>query len=74
MKEDTILVKNAEVLETLPNAMFRVLLPEFNTNVLATIGGKMRKHKIRVQVGDSVDVEVSPYDTSRGRIIFRHKS
>jgi len=61
------------VVEKLPNAMFRVKL-ENDHEILATTAGKMRKHRIRVSVGDRVDIEMTPYDLSRGRIKFRHKN
>jgi translation initiation factor IF-1 len=61
-----------KVLETLPNAMFRVEL-ENGHKVLAHISGKMRMHYIKILPGDKVIVELSPYDLSRGRIIFREK-
>lgn len=61
------------VTEVLPNATFRVELSNGH-NVLATIAGKMRRHRIRVLQGDRVTVEVSPYDLTRGRITFRHKN
>ena len=58
------------VLETLPNAMFRVELSNKHV-ILAHISGKMRKHFIRILPGDRVRVELSPYDLSRGRIVYR---
>lgn len=61
-----------KVLETLPNAMFRVEL-ENGHKILAHISGKMRMHYIRILPGDKVTVEVSPYDLTRGRIIYRAK-
>jgi translation initiation factor IF-1 len=70
-KEEAIIVEG-RVLETLPNAMFRVEL-ENGHKVLAHISGKMRMHFIRILPGDKVTVELSPYDLSRGRIIFREK-
>jgi translation initiation factor IF-1 len=70
-KEDSIEVKGS-VLEPLPNAMFRVEL-ENGHRVLAHISGKMRMHFIKILPGDKVTVELSPYDLSRGRIIFRDK-
>jgi len=70
-KEEAIVVEG-RVLETLPNAMFRVEL-ENGHKVLAHISGKMRMHFIRILPGDKVTVELSPYDLSRGRIIFREK-
>ncbi|MDR2624835.1 MAG: translation initiation factor IF-1 [Zoogloeaceae bacterium] len=70
-KEDTIELQG-EVLENLPNATFRVRL-ENGHEVHATISGKMRMHYIRIQTGDKVTVAMTPYDLSRGRIIFRVK-
>lgn len=71
MKEEAIEVE-AKVLETLPNAMFRVELPNGH-KVLAHVSGKMRMHFIRILPGDKVTVHLSPYDLTRGRIIFREK-
>ena len=70
-KEDAIEVTGT-VLETLPNAMFQVEL-ENKHRVLAHISGKMRKHFIRILPGDRVRVELSPYDLTKGRIVFRQK-
>ena len=70
-KEDAIEVMGT-VLETLPNAMFRVELDNKH-RVLAHISGRMRKHFIRILPGDRVQVELSPYDLSRGRITYRFK-
>ena len=71
-KEDSIEVEGT-VVETLPNAMFRVELPNGH-RILAHISGKMRMHFIRILPGDKVTVELSPYDLSRGRITYRSKS
>jgi len=71
-KEEPIEVEG-KVLETLPNAMFRVELDDNGHIVLAHISGKMRMHYIRILPGDRVTVELSPYDLTRGRIIYRHK-
>ncbi|MFK5151360.1 translation initiation factor IF-1, partial [Klebsiella pneumoniae] len=60
------------VTELLPNAMFRVTLDNGHV-VLAHTSGKMRKNRIRVLVGDKVNVEMTPYDLTKGRITFRHK-
>jgi len=60
------------VIEALPNAMFRVEL-ENGHRILAHISGKMRMHFIKILAGDKVKVELSPYDLTRGRIIYRHK-
>lgn len=70
--KDTIEVR-AVVLEPLPNAMFRVELEENKHQLLAHISGKMRKNFIRILPGDKVMVEISPYDLSRGRIVYRFK-
>ncbi len=71
-KENVIRVEGI-VKETLPNAMFRVVL-EGGHGVLAHVSGKMRMHYIRILPGDKVTLELSPYDLTRGRIILRHKS
>ena len=70
-KEDLIEVEGT-VVEPLPNAMFRVEL-ENGHKVLAHISGKMRMHYIKILPGDKVTVQLSPYDLTRGRIIFRSK-
>ncbi len=71
-KEEAIEVM-ANVLETSPNAMFRVELEDNHHEELAHISGKMRKHFIRILPGDCVLVELSPYDLNRGRITYRNK-
>ena len=68
-KEDALEVEGV-VIETLPNAMFRVEL-ENGHRVLGHISGKMRKHFIKILPGDKVIIELSPYDLSRGRIVYR---
>jgi translation initiation factor IF-1 len=60
------------VIETMPNAMFRVKL-DTGQEVLAHVSGKIRKNFIRILLGDKVTIELSPYDLSRGRITFREK-
>ena len=70
-KEETIQMQG-EIAETLPNATFRVKL-ENGHMVLAHISGKMRMHYIRILPGDKVTVELTPYDLTRGRIVFRAK-
>jgi translation initiation factor IF-1 len=70
-KEDAIVLEGT-ILESLPNAMFRVEL-ENGHNVLAHISGKMRMHYIRILPGDKVQVELTPYDLTRGRITYRFK-
>ncbi|MFH1279486.1 MAG: translation initiation factor IF-1 [Candidatus Eisenbacteria bacterium] len=70
-KEPAVQVEGT-VVEPLPNAMFRVEL-ENGHRVLAHISGKIRMHFIRILPGDKVTVELSPYDLSRGRIVYRYK-
>jgi len=61
------------VLECLPNAIFKVKLDELEHTVTAYIGGKMRKNDIKIITGDSVVMEMSPYDLNRARIVYRTK-
>jgi translation initiation factor IF-1 len=70
-KEESIEVQGT-ILETLPNAMFRVEL-ENGYRVLAHISGKMRMHYIKIMPGDTVTIELSPYDLTRGRITYRER-
>ncbi|HKQ97721.1 MAG TPA: translation initiation factor IF-1 [Candidatus Polarisedimenticolia bacterium] len=72
MPKDEAIQVEATVVEPLPNAMFRVALDNKH-EVLAHISGKMRKNFIRILTGDRVLVELSPYDLSRGRIVYRFK-
>jgi translation initiation factor IF-1 len=71
-KKDGAIEVEGRVIEPLPNAMFRVEL-ENGHKVLAHISGKMRQHYIRILPEDKVVVELSPYDLSRGRIVYRYK-
>lgn len=70
-KEDAIVLEG-KILESLPNAMFKVELDNGH-EVLAHISGKMRMHYIRILPGDKVQVELTPYDLTRGRITYRYK-
>lgn len=70
-KEEALEVEGV-VIETLPNAMFRVELQNGH-RILAHISGKMRMHFIKILPGDNVLVELSPYDLKRGRIVYRNK-
>ena len=70
VKKDTIRLQ-AKIIDALPNAMFKVEL-ENGHEVLAHVSGKMRMHFIRILPGDSVTVEMSPYDLNRGRIVLRN--
>ena len=69
-KKDTIRLQ-AKVIDALPNAMFKVEL-ENGHRILAHVSGKMRMHFIRILPGDTVTVEMSPYDLNRGRIVLRN--
>jgi len=71
-KKDVIEVQGT-VIEPLPNGMFRVEL-ENGHKVLAHVSGKIRMHFIRILAGDKVTIELSPYDLTRGRITYRHRS
>jgi translation initiation factor IF-1 len=73
MSKQEMVEMEGVVSEVLPSAMFRVTLDN-GYAVLATIGGNMRRFRIRVLAGDRVKLEMSPYDLTRGRITFRHKS
>ena len=72
MSKDDVIEMEGRVLENLPNATFRLVL-ENGHNVLAHISGKMRKNYIRILPGDKVKVEMTPYDLSKARIVFRTK-
>ncbi len=72
MKEELIEVAGL-VIDKQPNAFFKVQLNDSEHIVLATISGRMRRNRIRILMGDRVDVELSPYDLSKGRITYRHK-
>ena len=72
MAKEDLLEFSGTVREKLPDTMFRVALDNGH-EIIARPAGKMRKFRIRVLVGDRVDVEMTPYDLSKGRIIFRHK-
>jgi translation initiation factor IF-1 len=72
MSKDDVIEMEGKVLENLPNATFRLVLENGHT-VLAHISGKMRKNYIRILPGDKVKVEMTPYDLSKARIVFRTK-
>ena len=72
MAKDDVIEVEGTVVETLPNAMFRVELTNGH-KVLAHISGKMRMYYIKLLPGDKVSVELSPYDLTKGRIIMRHR-
>jgi translation initiation factor IF-1 len=70
-KEDLIRM-SGKVDEVLPSAMFRIKLDNDHT-ITATLGGKLRQNNIRILLGDDVEVEMSPYDLNRGRVVYRNK-
>ena len=70
MAKDEIIEFEGEVIDTLPNTLFKVRL-ENGHEIIAHISGKMRKHYIRILTGDKVKVEMTPYDLSKGRITYR---
>lgn len=71
MSKEDLMEFEGEVVEVLPNAMFRVVLTQNQHEILAMISGRMRKHRIRITAGDKVRVEMTPYDLTKGRIIYR---
>ena len=73
MSDGKAIEVEGKIVTVLPGTMFRVQLTNGH-NVLATLGGNMRRFRIRVLAGDRVTIEVSPYDLTRGRITFRHKN
>lgn len=73
MSKDSIIKTQGQVVEVLPNTMFRVAINDNKHMVLATISGKMRKNNINVSLNDKVEVEVSVYDLSKGRITYRYR-
>jgi translation initiation factor IF-1 len=72
MSKQEAIKQDGMIKEALSNAMFRVVL-ENGHEIIATISGKMRMHYIRILPGDKVQVEISPYDLTRGRICYRYK-
>jgi translation initiation factor IF-1 len=73
LARDDLIPAEGIIIDKQPNAFFKVQLDNTQHVVLAAISGKMRKHRIRILVGDRVSVEMSPYDLSRGRITYRFK-
>lgn len=72
MAKDDVISMDGSIQEVLPNAMFRIKL-EQGSIILGHISGKMRQNKIQILAGDRVKVEMSPYDLSKGRIVYREK-
>ena len=72
MAKDDIIKMSGVVDEVLPNAMFRITLDNEH-KIIATIGGRLRQNNIRILMGDEVEIEMSPYDLNKGRIVYRNK-
>ena len=72
MAKEEIFTLTGTIVECMPNATFRVKL-ENNMSIIGLISGKIRKFNINILLGDRVDVEISPYDITKGRIVYRHK-
>lgn len=72
-KQNEFVNVTGKVEEVLPNATFRVVLDETQHKVIAYLGGKLRQNNIKILLGDTVEMEMSPYDLSRARIIYRNK-
>jgi translation initiation factor IF-1 len=70
-KNDNLLEVEGEIFEILPNQMFKVRIQPSDSVIVCYTGGRMRQNKIRLVAGDRVKVEMSPYDLTKGRIIFR---
>ena len=70
MKDDVLII-DGEIIENLPNTLFRVKLNESEKVILCYLSGKMRKNYIKILPGDRVRIEISPYDKDKGRIVFR---
>jgi translation initiation factor IF-1 len=73
MSKEDVISARGEVVEACPSAMFRIRL-ENGMTVMGHLSGRLRQNHIKVLVGDWVDIELSPYDLSRGRIAYRHRS
>jgi translation initiation factor IF-1 len=74
MPKEDLIVMNGLVVEVLANATFRIELEEMNKAIItAHVSGKIRKNKIKILRGDRVEVEMTPYDLTKGRITLRHK-
>jgi len=71
MSKDNFIIVEGEVVENLPNTLFRVKLLKSEKVILCYLSGKLRKNFIKILPGDKVRIEISPYDLERGRIIYR---
>lgn len=73
MAKDDVVKIDGVVTECLPNALFRVKLDTVGNEIIGVLSGRIRKNKIKILTGDRVEVEMSPYDLTKGRIIYRYK-
>ena len=73
MAKQAVIEQDGIIVESLSNAMFRVELDKIGAQIICTISGKRRMHYIKILPGDKVKVEMSPYDLTKGRIVFRYK-
>lgn len=73
MAKEEALKVNGQVIEVLPNAMFRVQIENTESVVIAYAGGKLQKNNIKILLGDSVEMDMSPYDLTKARITYRNK-
>ncbi len=73
MSKEDLIPAEGTIIDKQPNAYFKVKVNDSDHVVLATISGRMRRNRIRILMGDRVDIELSPYDLSKGRITYRHK-
>lgn len=71
MSKQDMIEMQGKIVEILPNQTYKVLIDEYEHDLIAYTGGRMRQNKIRLVVGDEVKVEVSPYDLSKGRLVLR---
>lgn len=71
MAKDNVMVVEGEVIENLPNTLFKVKIADSEKIMLCYLSGKMRKHYIKILPGDRVRIELTPYDLDRGRIVYR---
>ena len=70
-KKDDMMRLDGRVIELLPNATFKVELVDTKSTIIAYLGGKLRQHSINILLGDNVQVELSPYDLTKGRVVYR---
>ena len=72
MSKNDVIELDGQIVEVLPNQTYKVLVSETETTIMSYTGGRMRQNKIRLVIGDSVRIELSPYDLSKGRLVHRY--